>query len=194
MNRDDYDHSRSARKSDYYIQDTPPKEARVLVEQHHYAKGGSNTGCYFHGLYRVADNKLVGVAWWLPPTKAACKAVNSDWKRVVGLSRLVIAPGEPRNAATILLGCSMRLIKRDARFVSLVTYADESQGHKGKIYVATNWQYAGMTRPRRRWIEPATGRQIAPKATVNRTKSEMLALGYEQTPAYPKHKFVFNLL
>lgn len=189
-----YDYTLSARKGDYYISSIAIGEARRLVEQYHYAKGGSNTGCYAHGLFRVSDNALVGVAWWLPPTKVACQSVNMDnWKRVISLSRLVITPDEPKNAATILLGASIRLIKKDARFVSLVTYADMSQGHTGAIYKATNWEYQGVTKPSRRWLNPVTGQQVAAKATTNRTKGEMLALGYTRTEAHAKHKFVMHL-
>ena len=88
---------------------------------------------------------------------------------------------------------SVRLIRKDGRFVSLVTYADESQGHTGAIYRASGWEYVGRTGPYPRWID-AAGRQVACKATVNRTKAQMEALGHRKVGAYFKHKFILHLI
>lgn len=181
------------RKDDWYVAPAPLKAAQAMVAEHHYARGGSNTACYVHGLYRKADDVLCGVAWWLPPTRVACESVNKDqWKKVLSLTRLVILPGVPKNACTFLLSRSVELIRLDGRFVSLVTYADESQGHNGGIYRASNWAYVGRTGPYPRWIAP-DGRQVAPKATVNRCKAEMQALGHRKEGSFYKHKFVRHL-
>ena len=170
------------------------KEAQRLVAEHHYARGGSNTFVYVHGLYRQGSDEPQGVAWWLPPTRVACESVNREqWKKVLSLTRMVVLPGVPKNAATFLLARSVREIRRDGRFVSLVTYADESQGHEGRVYRAANWTYVGKTGPYPRWLDPQTGRQVAPKATVNRTKAEMLNRGYKKQGAYFKHKYVLHL-
>lgn len=180
------------RREDWYVADAPLKAAQALVVEHHYSRGGSNTACYTHGLYRRADDGLCGVAWWLPPTRVACESVNKEhWKRVLSLTRLVVTPGVPTNAASFLLARSTKLIRQDGRFVSLVTYADESQGHTGAIYRAANWQYVGRTGPYPRWLD-ADGKQVAPKATVNRTKAQMEALGHRKVGTFHKHKFVMH--
>lgn len=182
------------KRGDWYVQPAPLKDAKTLVEQHHYAKGGSNTAVYVHGLYRRADDKLHGVAWWLPPTRVACESVNREhWKKVLSLTRMVMIPGTPSNACSFLLSRSVKEIKRDGRFVSLVTYADESQGHKGHVYRASNWTYVGRTGPYPRWVDPSTGRQVSPKATRNRTKSQMESLGYVKQGSFHKHKYVLHL-
>ena len=69
---------------------------------------------------------------------------------------------------------------------------EELVGHTGAIYRATNWTYLGTTAPGRRWATP-DGRQVTGKSTVNRTKAEMLALGYRQLPPSVKHKYVMVL-
>lgn len=182
------------RKADFIVRDAPLRDGQRLVEKFHYAKGGSNTCVYMHGLYRRCSGELVGVAWWLPPTRVACESVNrDDWKRVLSLTRMVIAPEVPKNAATFLLGRSVKRIAAEGRFVSLVTYADESQGHDGGVYRAANWCYVGRTGPYPRWVDPKTGRQVAPKATKNRRAAEMRARGYEKVGAFHKHKFVLHL-
>ncbi len=163
-----------------------------MVSELHYAKGGSNTCVYMHGLIHRETGVVAGVAWWLPPTRVACESVNrEDWKKVLSLTRLVIEPGTPKNAATFLLARSIKKIWEDGRFVSLVTYADESQGHTGGIYRASNWTYVGRTGPYPRWLD-ASGKQVAPKATVNRTKSKMEELGHRKVGSFFKHKFVLH--
>ncbi len=164
-----------------------------MVRRYHYARGGSNTACYTHGLYRRADAQLCGVAWWLPPTRVACESVNrGNWTKVLSLTRLVIAPDVPTNACSFLLSKSVALIQRDGRFVSLVTYADERRNHSGAIYRAANWEYVGKTGPYAAW-EDASGKQVAAKATKNRVKAEMEALGHRCLGKFHKHKFVKHL-
>ncbi len=184
---------REFRAEEWEVRDAPLREGRALVIAHHYSKGGSNTAVYVHGLYNKHDGELYGVAWWLPPTRVACESVNKEkWKQVLSLTRLVILPEVPPNAATFLMGRSIRLIRKDGRFVSLVTYADESQGHAGTIYKASNWTYVGRTGPYPRYVD-SEGRQVARKATISRTGAQMKALGHTRTGSYFKHKFVIHL-
>lgn len=182
------------RAAEWVVRDADPASSRGLVVSHHYAKGASNTWVYLHGLFFKGMPDLFGVAWWLPPTRVAAESVNKDdWRRVLSLSRLVIAPGVPANAASFLLGRSVRLIKQVGRFSTLLTYADEAQGHTGAIYKAANWHYVGRTKPSVRWVDPTTGRQVSPKATTTRTKTEMYASGFVQLAPSCKHKFVLHL-
>jgi len=181
------------RKSDWYVADAPLAEGQKMVREHHYAKGGSNTCVYMHGLYNRATGKLQGVAWWLPPTRVACESVNKEeWRKVLSLTRFVLLPGTPKNAASFLLSRSVKMIRREGRFVSLVTYADDAMGHTGHIYKVSGWSFAGKTGPYPRW-EDSDGRQIAVKSTKNRRKDEMLALGYAKVGSFYKYKFVKHL-
>lgn len=186
-------HEGKLRATDWFVADVPTKAGKQLVCEHHYARGGSNTAVYLHGLYRRSDGALCGVVWWLPPTRVASESVNREaWRQVLSLTRMVIVPGVPKNAASFLLARSVRMIREAGRFVSLVTYADESQGHTGGVYRAANWTYIGRTKPYPRWVD-AEGRQVAKKATANRTYAEMAALGYHRDGDHAKHKFVMHL-
>jgi hypothetical protein len=183
----------SLQSSDWYVADAPLRDVQAMVREHHYARGGSNTAVYVHGLFRRSDDKLHAGAWWLPPTRVACESVNKEqWQKVLSLTRLVVLPDTPKNACSFLLARSVKLIQQDRRFVSLVTYADESQGHTGAIYKASGWAYVGRTGPYPRW-ENGDGVQVACKATKNRTKADMEALGHRKTGSFHKHKFVKHL-
>lgn len=183
-----------ARKGDYsFDKSVPIPEARALVERFHYAKGASNTRTDLHG-FRKGDGSLIAVAWWLPPTKVACQSVNKeDWKKVVSLSRLVVHPDEPKNVCSMLIGASIRQIRKDGRWASLVTYADHGEGHTGAIYRATNWDYVGTTSPTPKGINPTDGKQVSCKSTRNRNKKEMEDLGMVMIGRFCKEKFVMHL-
>lgn len=178
------------RKGEYLVDVLALDQARELVAENHYARGASNTATFRHGLFRRSDWPMVycGAALWIPPTRSAAEATWPDWQRVLALSRFVIAPDVPKNAASFLLGRSTRLIRQDGRWDCLVTYADEWQGHLGTMYRACGWEYVGLTRPERVYVK--NGAMVARKAGPRtRTHSEMLALGAECVGSYSKHKF-----
>ena len=179
------------RAADYSVRDADPPEARAFIREYHYSKGCSNTHVHMHGLFQ-GDN-LLGVAQWLPPTRVAAESVNREnWTRVLSLSRLAVHPSVPTNGASFLLGRSERIIVREGKWVSLVTYADDFMGHTGAIYRATNWEYVGRMKGSPRWEDP-DGKQIARKSTKSRTNAEMIALGYRIVGVFDKHKFVKHL-
>lgn len=179
-------------RSEWEVRTAPLATVRALVEAHHYARGGSNTAVYRHGLYRRGSEELMGAAWWLPPTKRAAESVTEDWKACINLTRLVVHPDAPTNAASYLLGASMRLILRDGRFHTLLTYADTGQGHMGTIYEATNWEFVGETSGEPVFID-SEGRQVSRKSgPVSRSHDEMEALGYTNLGRSPKRKFVYR--
>jgi len=181
------------KKKDWEIGDVDFKIAQNLVKEFHYARGGSNTFVYLHGLYHIETGGLAGIVWWLPPTRVACESVNKEqWQKVLSLTRMVMVPAAPKGSVSFLLSRSVKIIKQEKRFVSLVTYADESQGHTGECYKISGWTYVGRTGPYPRWLDK-DGKQVAPKATTNRTKAMMEALGHTKQGSFYKHKYVKHL-
>ena len=161
-----------------------------MVAAEHYAKGSSNTATFHHGLYR--GGLLVGAALWLPPTANCARGVHSDWRRVLALSRLVVLPSEPQNAASLLIGGSIRLIRKTGKWAALVTFADLRQGHTGGIYRATNWIDKGLTDPQPCWVD-SSGKQVSRLSTRSRTSAEMRAAGYTMIGRFAKRRFVLVL-
>lgn len=190
--------SEKLRANEWLVQPIGPHgEAVRLITAWHYARGAPNTSTYRHGLYRVADGPLwgdaCGVALWIPPTRTAAESVaHKDWQGVLSLSRLVVEPGIPSNAASFLLARSMRLIDRE-RWPVLLTYADTSEGHTGAIYQATNWVRVGEVPAGDVWIGP-DGRQCGRKRG-GRTylAAEMELAGYRRKRAAPKIKFIHRI-
>lgn len=177
---------------EYEVKPVEQVIAEDLIEKYHYARGGSNTRVFRHGLFKRGEPlNCLGIAWWIPPTKSCAQSsYDGDWRKVLMLSRFGLVPGMPKNAASFLLGRSIRLIESDGRWDCLLTYADEAQGHNGGIYKATNWEYVGQTNPEPMWIEPQSGRMVHRKAgSHTRTAKEMSELGYEHRGNFRKHKF-----
>src|SRR5690348_14208542 len=109
-----YEHG--LRKQDWLVDDLDFQTAQFFVRNFHYARGGSNTFVYLHGLFYRHTMEPWGVAWWLPPTRVACESVNkAQWKKVLSLTRMVILPGVPKNAASFLLARSVERIRKDGR-------------------------------------------------------------------------------
>ena len=52
------------RKSEWEVRPCPLADAQAMVREYHYARGGSNTAVYVHGLYHRATGNLHAVAWW----------------------------------------------------------------------------------------------------------------------------------
>jgi hypothetical protein len=168
------------------------KTASKLVKEHHYSRGGSRLRVYAHGLFLRGyeqEEFCLGVCWWIPPTKtAAQKTFPPNWMGVLSLSRMVILPGVPTNACSFLLSKSIKMIDRN-KYPALVTYADDWRGHDGTVYKASNWVFAGKTKPERCYT--LDGRMLSRKCgPKTRTHKEMIDLGCEMVGCFSKSKFV----
>lgn len=183
------------RRADWRVEPVGMPSCHELVGAFHYAGRGSNSATFRHGLFRADDwLTCLGVAWWIPPTRDAALAVWPDPDEVLTLSRLAIAPEVPTNGASFLVARSVRLIRRDGRYRLLTTYADESKGHTGAIYLAAGFRADGATKGEHEWRDRA-GRIVNRKRGQRTlTTAQMHAAGYTRSeqPAV-KRRFVLEL-
>lgn len=182
------------KKEEWVVKPISKSTARALVERYHYAKSATNTGVYTHGLFKKGEDffeeQCLGVAWWLPPTKNAAIATypEGEWRKVLSLTRLVVADGVPKNACSFMLSKSIKLIDK-SKWHCLVTYADTWQKHEGTIYKATNWQYCGLTRPSPVFVNEQGKMMGRKRGGRNITKAQLLADGFVSSGDHSKHKF-----
>lgn len=174
------------RSPDWLVRPLDPMIGRALIARYHYAGGCSNTVTACHGLVERATGHVRGVAWWLPPTRKAAAAHWSNPDAVLSLSRLVILPDVPTNAATFLVMRSAALLPK--RWPCLVTYADTERGHTGRIYTAAGWEDRGLSEPTPVWVN-GEGQRVARKSTRSRTNAEMAELGHVFLGYFAKHRF-----
>ncbi len=186
------------RKGDWCVRSMSKHgEAEALIRAFHYSASCPNTSTYRHGLYLTADGEIAlayGAALWIPPTRSAATAIagEDDCEGVLSLSRFVIVPDVPKNAASFLLGRSMRQIDRRVWPV-LVTYADTNLGHTGGIYKATNWRCDGPVAAGDTWRTPG-GQMVGRKrGRFTRTVAGMLSQGFVRQPSAPKIRYVHDV-
>lgn len=181
------------RSSEWAVRPCRHADAVKFIEDIHYAGGAPNTSVVRHALYHLEDaDTIYGAALWLPPTKRAAESVcPNDWRGVLCLSRLCVAPAVPPNGASFLLGRSMKLIDR-ATWPTLLTYADTRHGHTGAIYRATNWTYLGLMPGSDAWVDTDGVQRGRKRGGTNISAAGMRELGFTRLPPAPKHKFVHS--
>lgn len=183
------------RKQEWKVAPVGLRLASQLVRRFHYAKSHSNQYTALHGLFMVYDVFCAlpyGLCWWIPlPSKSAAQSFHSDYRNVLGLSRMVLTPDAPPNSASFMLSRSIKLLPE--RYHTLATYADTYQGHTGRVYLASNWQYLGLSDDSNRiWIN-SSGESVSTRQGKNSlTKAEMQSMGYTFIGYYPKHRYVYH--
>lgn len=184
----------SLNKRDWEVGEVDRAIAKKLIEQWHYSQSSGEIISAAFGLFRV-DNpeRCWGVTTWTPAmiTPAIRRLVpdQNEWDHIVGLSRLVIDPTAPKNAATFLLTKSVQLL--DQWWKLCVTYADLWQGHAGTIYKAAGWLYDGMSKAQPVY-KLADGSMVSHRrGDVTLTHKEMLEIGAEYLGEWEKHRYVY---
>lgn len=143
---------------------------RWLLEKHYAHRMPSIS--YSYGLFRGED--ILGiVTYGSPPSQSLCRGICGDdfKKHVLELNRLVINSIAPHNSASYLVGRTLKMLPRDSIIVS---YADTSMEHIGKIYQATNFIYTGLSDKRTEWKEKG-------KNTHSKSVCEMYGIDFMKT-------------
>ena len=138
--------------SDYVYEGTPIREmvvrqidselAREIISTFHYSKTYPDSTLYCYGGY--LNGKLIGVICYgmgcgkNQYTSIYPKIENGSY---LELTRLWVANDMPRNSESKLISTSLKMLP--SQYKLIVSFADESKGHCGIIYQATNWYYLG---------------------------------------------------
>ena len=151
-------------KQDFYIDRVTKKELEPLLLTYHYLKDESKTykSGFNYGLFRssVSDILRVGgclggcVFTGLPVPEIAVGAFGlqrHEQEGIYELSRLCIHPDiqkEEYNITSWFVSRCIRRFRKDATVRAILSYAD-SNHHTGVIYRACNFQYYGLTAPKK---------------------------------------------
>ena len=152
-------------KSDFYIDKVSKEELKELLYTHHYLKDESKDfkSGYNYGLFKRTDWEcplniggcLGGVIFTgLPVPEIARGAFGLERNQQEGLfelSRLCIDPEvqkEEYNITSWFVSRCIRRFRKDATVRAILSYAD-SRHHTGDIYRACNFQYYGLTAPKK---------------------------------------------
>jgi hypothetical protein len=151
-------------KPDFYIDRVGKEEVKELLYTYHYLKdeskdfkSGFNYGLYrksFTDILRVGSCLGACIFTGLPVPEIAVGAFGLERNQQEGiyeLSRLCIHPDlqkEEHNITSWFVSRCIRRFKKDATVRAILSYADFSH-HSGIIYRACNFQYYGLTDPKK---------------------------------------------
>lgn len=179
---------------DYEVRKIPGGVGREFIKEHHYSKGCHN-GPMAWGLFDGGD--LIGVCAFATPNSERVRAsiFGPEHKdHVTELHRLVILDVTPRNAESWFIVRALRgLHEYRPGIWGVLSFADETEGHVGTIYQATNALYLGRTARRRFWRD-CDGRLRHPRQCgVNISQQEARRRGWAAEMREAKHRYLFLL-
>lgn len=125
------------------------QEAKIMILENHYSHKWNNAGfgLYNFGVYRLEQPDVcLGVAVYgymkNPKAKIFTHPNPNGW--MCELNRLWISDELGKNAETVLISCSIKLLKKiDPNVVAVQSFADGRLGC-GTIYKAANFKYYGF--------------------------------------------------
>lgn len=160
-------------------------ECDVFLRQHYLGKRPGVVVASF--LLKIDSCPRGCIVFALPPKQTFVRYGGLTWE----LARLFIDDGVPQNAETFLIGRAVRVIKKTRPdVVALVSYADPSRGHSGKIYVASNWTRDGKTDSERK--TPRFDYEVNGKVYSRRSHVPEGA-DIRRVPRVSKHRFFMPL-
>lgn len=119
------------------------KDVEPWLLNKHYAKRLCHR-MYCFGLF--IDGVLSGVVTYgMPPSPNVSNGFlgKGHNKHLLELNRLCINEVAPKNAASRLVGRSLKWLAKNTPHIAVVSYADGAMGHIGYVYQATNFIYCG---------------------------------------------------
>ena len=151
-------------KSDFYIDRVCKEEIKNLLYTHHYLKDESKDfkSGFNYGLFKSTFECPLNIGGCLgtcvftglPVPEIAVGAFGLQRNQQQGiyeLSRLCIHPDiqkEEYNITSWFLSRCIRRFRKDATVRAILSYADANH-HTGVIYRACNFQYYGLTDPKK---------------------------------------------
>ena len=182
------------KKKNYEVRHISAKTAKEFVIKHHYSHGSHQSPNPCFGLYE--NDELIGSMLIATPISEAVRSFifGVEYKdHVRELHRLVLIDDTPKNTESWFIAKCLKLcniVRPD--IWGLVSYADETEGHKGVIYQASNAYYSGMTSKATFYLD--NGRLRHPRQCgVNISKEEAKNRGWKPVRRESKHRYVFIL-
>jgi hypothetical protein len=157
----------------------------VLRDAHYIGTPGATSVAL--GMY--VDDVIAGViTFGTIPRNNASAICGHEWApRVMELTRLALYHWAPKNSESWFIGASLhtlRSLRPDIRI--LVSYADESVGHVGTIYQATNWIYTGAST--NDYVYVTNDGEVLHPRTTGRRRGDLPPGKWQPTPA--KHRYI----
>lgn len=176
------------------------KEVRQYIASYHYSKTmPDSTTDVFMGFY--GDIFAGACVFGMGAGKSQYESIIPTIKKgeYRELTRLWSPDGMPKNTESKLISSSIKLLPKNVKL--LLSFADPSRGHLGKIYQATNWDYCGITGGGKRLVDSNGNefhcrligiyRMRHPKLLKDKTQDEIMKMyGWTYKSDSCKHRYV----
>lgn len=168
-------------KTKYRVEPIPSEQTHEWLLNKHYAKRIPQI-MYSFGLYNQ-KKEIEGVCTFGMPTRVMNNGEaifgGQLQMKTVELNRLVVNENLGKNVLSFFVSkCLMFLPKP----ICVVSYADNSQGHHGYIYQATNWIFTGLNQVHERKIKDKNGKDLHPRTAWEMAKKA----GFDNTMDFVK--------
>ena len=112
------------------------EETKTFIETWHYSKSARSLKQKY--VFKLVDqsNQLIGVAIYGQP-------MSRHHKDVIELRRLCLIDDTPRNTESWFIARTLKWLRANTTYSSVISFADPNHGHSGTIYKASNFQYNG---------------------------------------------------
>ncbi len=185
------------RVKDIELRVIPYQIAQKLFEKHHYTHSISASTRLILGAFM--GERLLGAVQFNCGNLEAHRVVEgAKPEDCVTLARLWLSDELPANSESRVIGIALRLLRKYSPAKFVLTYADPSQGHLGRIYQATNWLYLGKSQSRK-LIDVGDGKLRHTRTLSHRLGSssfefvKALAPEAKTVSRMPKHKYIYFL-
>lgn len=185
---------------DMIIKEVDCKFARKYIASFHYSKTMPDSTKYIYAGY-LGDRLCGIVCYGMGCGKNQYTALIPDIQNgtYVELTRLWCANDMPKNTESKLISLSLKALPKEIKLV--VSFADESEGHCGIIYQATNWYYCGQSAGGKMLLTKdgikkhtrllGIYRMRHPELRTYTNNKLMELLGYTYIESGKKHRYVY---
>jgi hypothetical protein len=168
------------------------KAATYAVMKWHYSKTMPIGRTVKVGVWE--DGVFIGVVLFSHgATPSLGKPYGMESTEAIELVRIALT--KHKSTVSKILAIALRMLKTQSPNLKLViSFADTEQGHHGGIYQATNWVYAGTTKPAKVMVinGKRTHRRSYTGVNFGRPRKELPSQG-EWVDTKPKHRYLMPL-
>lgn len=129
----------------YTVQPCERKEIRDFIEKWHYSH--NINGLLSQYCFKLMDgNTMVGAMIYGGLGMANCwKKYAENKEDIIELRRLCCIDDTPKNTESYFIGKTLKWLLKNTSIKKVISYADNTYGHRGVIYQASNFKHLGKT-------------------------------------------------
>lgn len=129
----------------YTVEPCERKEIRDFIEKWHYSH--NINGLLSQYCFKLMDgNTMVGAMIYGGLGMANCwKKYAENKEDIIELRRLCCIDDTPKNTESYFIGKTLKWLLKNTSIKKVISYADNTYGHKGIIYQASNFKHLGKT-------------------------------------------------